>query len=113
MFGLGIQELIIVGIVAVVLFGKRLPEVAKSLGSSYKEFRQGLSEIQSQMDINSHSYRHPTNSSSTPQYQDEDVDDYEAPTAPKFELPADGDSVAETSVTEDVATESTSEKETS
>ena len=28
MFGLGIQELIIVGIVAVILFGKRLPEVA-------------------------------------------------------------------------------------
>ena len=112
MFGLGIQELIIVGVVAVVLFGKRLPEVARSLGSSYKEFRQGLSEIQSQMDINSHSYR-STNSSSTPQYQDEDVDDYEAPTAPKFELPAAGDSVVETSVTEDVAAESTSEKETS
>ena len=113
MFGLGIQELIIIGIVAVVLFGKRLPEVARSLGSSYKEFRQGLSEIQSQMDITSHAYRYPTNSPSTPQYQDEDVDDYEAPTAPKFELPGAENPGAENPGAEDVATETTSEKETS
>ena len=56
MFGLGFQELLIVGVVAVVLFGKRLPEVAKSLGASYREFRQGLSEIQSQIDFTGSSY---------------------------------------------------------
>ena len=88
MFGLGIQELIVIGVVAVVLFGKRLPEVARSLGSSYKEFRQGLSEIQSNMDFSSNSYQAPSPSSATPSYhEDADVDDYEEPTAPKFELP--------------------------
>ena len=59
MFGLGIQELIIVGIVAVVLFGKRLPEVARSMGASYQEFRKGLSDIQSQMDLTSTIYNTP------------------------------------------------------
>jgi sec-independent protein translocase protein TatA len=84
MFGLGMQELMIVGVLAVLLFGKRLPEVARSLGSSYREFRKGLTDIQSQMrfddaDVGTRSY---ARSEYTP-----DIDDYDEPTAPKFEPP--------------------------
>jgi sec-independent protein translocase protein TatA len=50
MFGMGIQELLIVGIVAVMLFGRRLPEVARSLGQSYQQFRQGLQDLKGEMD---------------------------------------------------------------
>ncbi len=83
MFGLGFQELAVVGVVAVLLFGKRLPEVARSLGKSYTEFRRGLTDIQSTFDytdMGSDSKPNYTSSSS-------DYDDYDEPTAPKFEPP--------------------------
>ena len=46
MFGLGPMELAIVGIIAVLLFGKRLPEVGRSLGKSIVEFKKGMNDIQ-------------------------------------------------------------------
>jgi sec-independent protein translocase protein TatA len=44
MFGLGPMEMAIVGVVAVLLFGKRLPEVARSVGQSFHAFKEGLKE---------------------------------------------------------------------
>ncbi len=42
---LGAGELIILLVVILVLFGaKKLPELARSLGSSAKEFRKGVGE---------------------------------------------------------------------
>jgi len=84
MFGFGFQELIVVGIVAVLLFGKRLPEVAKSIGQSYTQFRKGLNDIQSSMDYTQSSYTPPP---SSPSRSYDNYDDYDEPTAPKFEPP--------------------------
>lgn len=50
MFGLGPMELLIVGGIAVLLFGNRLPSVARSLGSSIVEFKKGMREIETQSD---------------------------------------------------------------
>jgi sec-independent protein translocase protein TatA len=46
MFGLGYQELLIILVIVLILFGaNRLPELAKSLGSSVKEFKKGVNEV--------------------------------------------------------------------
>jgi sec-independent protein translocase protein TatA len=86
MFNLGPWELAIVGIVAILLFGQKLPEVMRSLGKSYNEFRKGLSDIQSS--INYADYNSPSNNSfSSSARPSSDYEDYEEPTAPKFEPP--------------------------
>jgi sec-independent protein translocase protein TatA len=47
MFGLGYQELLIILVIVLILFGaNRLPELAKSLGSSVKEFKKGVTEAE-------------------------------------------------------------------
>jgi sec-independent protein translocase protein TatA len=74
------MELAIVGVIAVLLFGKRLPEVGRSMGKSIVEFKKGLRDIQNEVDVNS-----STTSRSVPRNA---IDDYDEPTAPKFEPPA-------------------------
>lgn len=46
MFGLGYQELLLILVIVLVLFGaQRLPDLARSLGSSVKEFKKGINEV--------------------------------------------------------------------
>jgi sec-independent protein translocase protein TatA len=47
---IGPWEMIIIGIVALLLFGKRLPEVGKSLGKGIVEFKKGLKGIEDEID---------------------------------------------------------------
>jgi sec-independent protein translocase protein TatA len=45
MFGLGYQELMIILIIVLLLFGaQKLPELARGLGKSVSEFKRGQSE---------------------------------------------------------------------
>jgi sec-independent protein translocase protein TatA len=47
MFGLGYQELLLILVIVLILFGaQRLPDLARSLGSSVKEFKKGVTELQ-------------------------------------------------------------------
>jgi sec-independent protein translocase protein TatA len=43
MFGLGFQEVLLLLVIALLLFGsKRLPEVGKALGTSIREFKKAM-----------------------------------------------------------------------
>lgn len=51
MFGLRGQELLIVLLIVLIIFGARkLPDLARSLGASAKEFRKGIDEGTSEDD---------------------------------------------------------------
>lgn len=86
MIGLSPMELVIVGIVAIMLFGQKLPDMMKTFGKSYRDFRNGLSELQSQVNLtDTHVSSSYSNSVKRP--PPKTYDDYEEPSAPKFEPP--------------------------
>ncbi|MBX0311999.1 MAG: Sec-independent protein translocase protein TatB [Sulfurihydrogenibium sp.] len=46
MFGIGLQELIVILVVALIVLGpERLPEVAKTLGKFYKELKSAIDDV--------------------------------------------------------------------
>ena len=53
---IGTPELIILALLGLLIFGKRLPEVGKSVGRGIVEFKKGLSGIEEDLD---HAAREP------------------------------------------------------
>ena len=82
MFGIGHFELMILLVVALLLFGKRLPEVARSLGKGITEFKKGVHGIEDEIDRGASS-----TSSSRPASRPVAEDRPAETTAPKFEPP--------------------------
>ncbi len=39
-------HMLVIGVIALLLFGNRLPEVARSIGKAFNEFKRGLKEVQ-------------------------------------------------------------------
>jgi sec-independent protein translocase protein TatA len=99
MFNLGPMEMIIVMGIAVLLFGKRLPEVGRSLGKGIVEFKKGLNGVADEMDISgtgSHSssygssWRSEARPSTEPAYSESAVPKFELPGAASSPVPAPG-----------------------
>src|SRR5262245_9193810 len=85
MFGLSFQELFIVAIVAILLFGKNLPDVARKFGGMYRDFRKSLDDLRSQVDFTETFNSTPTRSKPKRSYSE--YDDIDEVSAPKFEPP--------------------------
>ena len=73
--GMGYPEMLLVMGIALLLFGKRLPEVARSLGKGVTEFKKGIHGIEDEV-------RESTQYSELPASTET-----QTPQAPKFEPP--------------------------
>lgn len=103
----GTTELIVIGLIAVLLFGKNLPDVGRSIGKQLGTLRRGLRGIEDEIRSTTGGLGLPTTkfssalstldhltkstaSTPTPSPRNtvvEAVSDIEEPTAPKFEPP--------------------------
>ena len=81
---IGITELLVLGVVAILLFGKRLPEVARNVGRGYGELRKGLTELQTSINTEIDA---PVNSSNRVEEPLTSPEDFDEPTAPRLEPP--------------------------
>ncbi len=52
MFGIGGWEMLLIGVVALLVFGpKRLPELARTMGKGLAEFRRASSDLRRSIDL--------------------------------------------------------------
>ena len=90
MFGLSPAQLMVVGVVAILLFGSKLPEVARSLGRQYRDLRRGLNDLQDQF---RQAEREVTKAFDEPvksfknAFADDEKEDVKEPSVPKFTPP--------------------------
>ncbi len=89
MFNLGPMEMMIVMGIAVLLFGKRLPEVGRSLGKGIVEFRKGLNGVGDEFDISGPGHSSPSHGSHWRSEERAAAESaYNEAQVPKFEVPA-------------------------
>lgn len=77
MFGIGTTEMVVFGIIAVILFGGRLPSLARSFGKSIVEFKKGMTDLESE--VKSSVYSEPAGQVG--------YSDHSEPASPRFEPP--------------------------
>jgi sec-independent protein translocase protein TatA len=80
-FNLGTPEIIMIMVVGVLLFGRRLPEVGRYLGKGIVEFKKGIKGVEDDVDVQS-TYQ-PPEAPRPPQRV--------TATTPKFEEPVDSE----------------------
>lgn len=90
--GIGIMEMVLIGIVAILLFGSKLPEVARNIGRSYGELRKGLTELKSTINSEIDNADRDSGNRRTKRIEsrpDTINEDYDEPTAPRLNPPGD------------------------
>ena len=89
MFGLSPFEMMVIGVIAVVLFGGNLPDAARKAGGMYREFRGRLNDVQREFRAAEYEATKAFNTDalSGDAVEDED-EEASAPVAPKFTPPS-------------------------
>jgi sec-independent protein translocase protein TatA len=80
-FNLGAQEMIILLIIGVLLFGRKLPEVGRYLGKGIVEFKKGIKGLEDELDTTASAAPRPE----TPALEQPRPPQRVMTTAPKFE----------------------------
>lgn len=70
-FGLpGGMEWIVIGVLALLIFGRRLPDVARSVGKSIVEFKRGLRDVKNDMDTSAQLESKPSPTVESPAHKE-------------------------------------------
>lgn len=92
--GIGSQEMIIFLVIAVLLFGSKLPDVMRNVGKAYSQFRRSLTDFQFSVEDTAPSSpsksSYSSSSTSSSSVDDED-DEPTRSSAPRFQAPASDD----------------------
>ncbi len=90
MFGLGPFELVVIGAIAVMLYGKRLPEVGRTFGQTIGELRRQWATLAKDLDVTAHIEGRGSTPRRAPRHDRIRHDDDPVTTvaSPRFEPPA-------------------------
>jgi sec-independent protein translocase protein TatA len=84
--GIGTTEMVAFGVLALMLFGSKLPEVARNLGGTYRGLKRNVDEFKREFQA--------VDTYEPPKYQSKIASDEPQiveSSAPKFEIPKDED----------------------
>ena len=83
----GYTEMLLFGVIAILLFGSRLPEVARNFGKSYGELKKHVNQFQKEFQEAQHYEPPSTTSNREIEFDEDDADQTEVVSTPKFKLP--------------------------